>query len=208
MAIFYAAVDGDPLTGHPDSHVIARIGHRSASVEGEDGKTRSLVYIGDSAWCGACQSMGVITGSAPVPEQRRMIDLVGGGRRQAVGEDHVRCNCTTPPRIIATYGKRWKIVDERRGGSSSDAPPRAPASVASPPSPPIESQHARWFFIWDSVTGEALSNRDIIANVGGIRQTGRTDSEGYARIVTDGEQPIEIHVVFRAPKRKLNPRGT
>lgn len=52
MGIFYAAVDGDPLTGHPDSHVIAREGRHAATVMGEDGAIRSLVYIGDRVWCG------------------------------------------------------------------------------------------------------------------------------------------------------------
>lgn len=78
MGIFYAAVDGDPLTSHEDSHVIAREGYRAATIKGDDGKTRSVVYIGDSAWCGACQSTGVIVGGAGISENRRMIDLAGG----------------------------------------------------------------------------------------------------------------------------------
>ncbi|MBB5498082.1 hypothetical protein [Paraburkholderia sp. MM5384-R2] len=78
MGIFYAAVDEDPLTSHEDSHVIAREGHRAATVKGDDGKTRSVVYIGDSAWCGACQSTGVIVGGAGISENRRMIDLAEG----------------------------------------------------------------------------------------------------------------------------------
>lgn len=111
MGVFYAAVDGDPLTSHPDSYVIARPGIHSASVVGRDGKTRSLVYIGDSAWCGACRSVGRIVGGSGISEQRRMIDLAGSGRRQAVGEDQVICKCPTLPRIIPVHGKRWKVVD-------------------------------------------------------------------------------------------------
>jgi hypothetical protein len=202
MAIFYAAVDGDPLTGHSDSYVIARLGPHPATVQGEDGKHRSLVYIGDDAWCGACQSVGVIIGSAPVAEQRRMIDLIGGGRRQAVGEDQVLCKCATPPRIIATYGQRWRIVGEDTGGKAG-----LPVSLPSQSSSSSEIQYERWFYIWDSVTGKSMPNRDFIANVGGVRQTGRTDGDGYARIMTNGEQPVELHVVFNAPRRKLNPGG-
>lgn len=110
MGVFYAAVDGDPLTSHPNSYVIAGPGRHAATVVGEDGKTRSLVYIGDSAWCGACRSFGRIVGGAGVSDNRRMIDLTGGGRRQAVGEDQVLCKCQTLPRIIALHGRRWQVV--------------------------------------------------------------------------------------------------
>ena len=71
-------------------------------------------------------------------------------------------------------------------------------------SPP---EHERWFYVCDSVTGRAMPNREFIANVGGVRQTGMTDVDGYARISTDGAESVEIHVVFNAPKRKLNPQG-
>lgn len=84
---------------------------------------------------------------------------------------------------------------------------RSATEVASPPSPVVEPQHFRSFFIWDSTTGKPLSNRDFIANVAGARQTGKTDGDGYAKISADGEQSIEIHVVFNAPKRQLNPGG-
>lgn len=200
MTVFYAAVDGDPLTSHPDSHVMAREGPQCALVAGADGKTRSLVYIGDRAWCGACQSMGVIVGGAPVTERRRMIDLAGGGRRQAVGEDQVLCQCAMPPRVIATYGKRWRFVEE-----SANKKTDVPVQAVVPPLPRSEPQYERWFYIWDSVTGESIPNRDFIANVGGVRQTGRTDGEGYARIMAGGEQPVEVHIFFSSPRRKLNP---
>ncbi|CAM2165582.1 PAAR repeat-containing protein [Paraburkholderia sacchari] len=197
MGIFYAAVDGDPLTGHPDSHVIAREGRHAATVKGDDGAIRSLVYIGDRAWCGGCKSYGVIAGGAGIREQRRMIDLAGGGRRQAVGGDEVHCNCPTAPRIIPIHGKRWTIVDEV-GRETTSVQKQTPQ-----PAPIAEASHVRWFSIVDSVTGEPLSDREYIANVDGVRQVGRTDRNGYARIATDGERSVEIHVVFSSPKRRL-----
>jgi hypothetical protein len=161
-----------------------------------------MVYIGDDAWCGACKSIGVIIGGAGVTEQRRMFDLAGGGRRQAVDGDEVHCKCPTPPRIVAVHGMKWRIVD--RGGDHAASPS---ARAAAPSSPPAEPRHERWFRVWDSTTGESLPDRDFIANVGGVRQTGRTDGDGYARIVTNGAQPVSIHVVFEAPRRRLNARG-
>ncbi|SIT37738.1 conserved hypothetical protein [Paraburkholderia ribeironis] len=202
MGLFYAAVDGDPLTSHEDSHVIAREGHRAATVKGDDGKIRSVVYIGDSAWCGACQSTGVIVGGAGISENRRMIDLAGGARRQAVGGDEIHCNCSTPPRVIAIHGTRWSITDDARREATS------PQKPAPPPALPVEPKHARWFAIVDSTTGEPLHDREFIANVDGARQSGRTDSNGYAQIATDGEKPIDIHIVFSSPRRKLNASGS
>ena len=198
MGLFYAAVDGDPLTGHESSHVIARKGLRLPTVRGDDGKTRNLVYLGDSAWCGACQSYGVIVGGSGIREQRRMIDLAGGsGRRQAVGGDEIHCNCSTPPQIIPIYGKRWSIIDEVKRetvGAQKQTPP---------PAPSFEPKHERWFSIVDGATGEPLSGREFIANVGGARQVGSTDDNGFAHIATNGEVPVDIHVVFSSPRRKL-----
>jgi len=142
-----------------------------------------------------------------VSDKRRLVDFVNGGRRQAVGEDIVVCKCAQHPRIIAVYGKKWKIVEEgdagRRLVSVSE-----PSSAPSASSRPAELQFERWFYVWNSMTGAAMPNRDFIAIVGGARQSGRTDGNGYARIVTDGEQPVEIHITFNAPKRNLNPAGS
>lgn len=117
MAIFYAVVDGDPLTSHPGSKVIAN--GRSISVEGDDAISRDMAFIGDNAWCAACMSVGVIVGGAPVDQQQRMIDFTQSGRRQAVGGDKVACKCARSPEIISTYGRRWMIFDD--GNKSVDA---------------------------------------------------------------------------------------
>ncbi|PQV54463.1 PAAR domain-containing protein [Paraburkholderia sp. BL21I4N1] len=107
--IYYAAVEGDPLDSASGSHVLATT--HVCTIEGEDGRHRRMAFIGDTAWCDACQSVGVIAGSAPVPEGRRMLDIVNGGRRQAVGGDVVVCRCERPPHIVATYGRCWRIED-------------------------------------------------------------------------------------------------
>lgn len=107
--IYYAAVEGDPLDSASGSYVLATT--NVCTIEGEDGRHRRMAFIGDSAWCDACQSIGVIAGGAAVPEGRRMLDIVNGGRRQAVGGDAVVCRCERPPQIVATYGRRWRILD-------------------------------------------------------------------------------------------------
>lgn len=68
-----------------------------------------------------------------------------------------------------------------------------------------EGKHTSWFYAQDSVTGEPLRNQSFVARVAGIKQTGRTDGSGYAKIETDGESTIDLHVVFSSPKCELKP---
>jgi hypothetical protein len=105
---YYAAVDGDPLTCGIGSRVIAT--KRTGTVEDESGQARPLAFIGDSAFCSACKSVGVIVGGAGLDGQRRLLD-VREGRRQAVGGDQIACKCQVPPRIIARHGRKWMIHD-------------------------------------------------------------------------------------------------
>jgi hypothetical protein len=51
-----------------------------------------------------------------------------------------------------------------------------------------------------------LVNQDFIVETGGVRLSGKTDENGYAKIETNGEQAFNIHVIFSSPKRTLKPR--
>ncbi|MBN3805747.1 hypothetical protein GXB81_22220 [Paraburkholderia sp. Ac-20336] len=93
----------------------------------EDGKRRRLAFIGDKAYCPACDSFGQITYGAGVSDRHRLIDNVNGGRRQAVGGDIVLCKCANRPRIIAIYGTSWRITD--RGDEDTTRGPIAPAAA-------------------------------------------------------------------------------
>lgn len=200
MAVYYAVVEGDPLDNGGNSHVIGGAPH--ATIEGPDGRSRGQTHLGHEAWCSVCQSVGVIAAGAGISDYLRGWDERLNAK-EAVGGDIVLCQCERPPRIMSVYARCCEYIDAGTGGAAS-----TPASNAHLPSPLAEPQHhERWFYIWDSVTGEPMRHRDFIANVGGVRQTGRTDGNGYARIKTNGRQSVEIHVVFNAPKRKLNPRG-
>src|SRR5215469_9604047 len=97
--IYYAVVEDDPLTSGKGSRVFSAL--PCGTVQGEDGKHRRLAFIGDKAYCAACDSFGVITYGAGLGDRHRLIDMVNGGRRQAVGGDVVLCKCANHPRIIA-----------------------------------------------------------------------------------------------------------
>lgn len=107
--IYYAAVEDDPLTSGPGGRVYAS--QRVSTIKGSDGKYRCLAFIGDSAYCAACGSDGVIAYGAGLSNRKRMVDRAHGGRLQAVGGDIVLCKCAEPPRIIAQYGCKWVIRD-------------------------------------------------------------------------------------------------
>lgn len=131
MPVYYAAVEGDPLSSGKGSRVFAT--RRSGTVEGPDGKSRAIVFIGDPAYCCACESEGTVSYGVSLSPGRRMEDFTapGSGRNQAVGGDIVLCKCETPPRIIPINGQSWMIEDSGEGARVSAAPSRAATTAAS-----------------------------------------------------------------------------
>ncbi|TDN68876.1 hypothetical protein B0G77_2232 [Paraburkholderia sp. BL10I2N1] len=130
------------------------------------------------------------------------------GRVVVLDDDHVLCPCGTNRVIVVSDPGVWVRTSD--GGSGSAIRASAVSARSEDDTKPvlqaIEEQHTRVFFVWDSVTGEALANRDYVVDVGGVRQRGKTDGEGYAKITTNGEQPVNIHVIFSSPRRSLKPR--
>jgi hypothetical protein len=108
-----------------------------------------------------------------------------------------------PPQVIAIYGRKFTITVV--GASKGSAGTSSVAAAASPPQAVNEAKHTRWCLVWGRVTGESLGNREFVADIGGVRQSGKTDGQGYAKIETDGEQLFNIHVLFSSPKRVLKP---
>jgi|SRR5579864_934463 len=183
--IYYAAVEDDPLTSGKGSRVFA---HKLASkIKGEDGKYRRMAFIGDEAYCSACDSTGVITYGAGVSDRHLMIDRVNGGRRQAVGGDNVLCKCAEHPRIIAMYGRKWIIND--RGEEI-----RAPIAKA-----PVQSlPHDEQFTLTDAA-GQALADTLYTVRMpSGELVHGVTDSSGRTtRFKTDGAQRLRVYLGHR-----------
>lgn len=179
MTIFYAVVDGDPLTSHPDSRVIAS--SRSISVEGEDGISRFMAFVGDNAWCSACMSMGVIVGGAPVNQQQRMVDFTQAGRHQAVGGDKVACKCPRPPEIISAYGRRWMIFDDgHKQGDSFVVDKKGPEDVFDEMVELISSSIEGVPYYIETTAGEKFSGR--VSAIGTL-----------PRIATDGEDSYTVY---------------
>src|SRR5579864_5436511 len=186
MAIFYAAVEDDPLDSGKGSYVLASV--RVGTVKGEDGRDRRLVFVGDSAWCERCKTMGVITGGAPVPDRRRLLDTANGMRRQAVGGDMVVCKCEQHPQIIPVYGRRFKITLDGDGAKvlRRTAPQSAIASQAT---------HDEQFSLTDD-DGQPLRGVRYRVRIGSnVVASGVTDTNGRTgRITTDGSERLRLEV--------------
>jgi hypothetical protein len=184
--IFYAAVEDDPLTSGKRSRVFSAL--RCGTIQGHDGKRRRLAFIGDKAYCSACDSLGQITYGASVGEKHRLKDSGNGGRRQAVGGDIVICKCATPPRIIATYGTSWRITDM---GSADEQTVRGSTR-------PVQVNHDQQFTLTDA-SGSALANTFYTVRLPtGNLTHGTTDALGRTtRYTTDGAQRITIYLGHR-----------
>ncbi|CAE6855653.1 hypothetical protein R69927_07758 [Paraburkholderia domus] len=179
---YYAAVEGDPLTSGKGSQVFAT-GH-CGTITDESGRARRMAFIGDPAYCEACDSQGVIIGGAGVSGARRMIDLVNGGRRQAVGGDWVSCKCPEHPRVIAIYGRRWIIRDD------GDA---APSRARETPAPRLIYDEQ---FTLNDGSGQPLANfRYRVRNGATVVASGVTDANGCTqRINAEGALRLTLEV--------------
>lgn len=106
---YYAVVDRDALTSGPNSRAYAR--SDSCFIDDDAGRSRRMVFIGDSTYRERCNSVGEIVGGAGVSDMHRMIDMENAGRRQAVGGDCILCKCPERHRVLAFYERSWIIHD-------------------------------------------------------------------------------------------------
>lgn len=149
-------------------------------------------------YCTACKREGFIAPRGP-----RWPGTASNGKQWALSGDINVCGCNPPPVFHAERGMTMSFTAEQ--ATALIAPYTRSGGGAESASKTKEARHTSWFFVWDSVTGEPVVNRDFVADVGGVRRSGKTDGDGYARIATDGEQAVNIHVIFSSPKRDLNP---
>lgn len=162
--------------------IVTRYGE--AEIEGPDGRFRQMAFLGDGAFCWVCNIVGEIVGDAPVHQDGRMIGI--GGQRQAVGGDIVICKCPNHPRIVATYGTSWEIVNEGYGDY------RWAASAPEPVAPNVT--YDEQFTLKDS-DGRTLANiRYRIVTGKGRVVTATTNAIGETeRIETDGTEILTLY---------------
>ncbi|MGF6568309.1 putative Zn-binding protein involved in type VI secretion [Paraburkholderia sp. GAS333] len=165
----------------------------------DDGKKVAL--SSDEATCGNCKGTFKIFGTGKGMSEQ--------GRDVVVEGDLVLCPCKKN-RVIA--GSNPGIFLNTGGDAGTDAgesnSAQAVATKACPYAslPPDELKFVRRIFVWDATTGNPTANRAFVAEIDGKMLSGKTDGQGYATIKTEGEQPVNIHILFSSPRRDLRPR--
>jgi len=155
---------------------------------------RMVALNGDEATCGNCKGTYKIFGTGKGMSENSRDVVVEG--------DLVLCPCNKNRVIVGDNPGIFLDIDQ--GLTATEAIQQNVRS-ASGPVASKQSDYAKWFLVRDRETGKPLAGRDFVARVGGIKQTGTTDSLGYAKISTDREQAIDLHIVFATPKRNLRP---
>lgn len=186
MPIYYQAVVDDPLTSGPGSRVLTGSPHDT--ITGPDGIRREETYIGCTAWCSACQSVGEIIAAAGIQDSLRGVNGQMRGAMQAVGGDKVVCKCAELPEIIAVYGISCSFNDYSEGtaAASKSATPSAPTSLGI-----FDEQ----FALKDGNGTPLADTYYTIRLSSGALLHGTTDSEGRtSRYPTNNAQQISISV--------------
>ncbi|SAL38072.1 PAAR repeat-containing protein [Caballeronia peredens] len=160
----------------------------SSSFYAENGQT--LTRRTDLATCGKCKGAFPIYGTADT--------ILDEGQPLVRHMDRVLCPCR---QNFVLSGHPEFLIREGDARSTSDS--LANEQTAAPGNNDVK--YTSWFYVRDSVTGAPLLDQSFIVYVDGIKQLGKTDSNGYAKIETDGEKSVEMHVTFLSPKRDLNP---
>jgi hypothetical protein len=153
---------------------------------------RKVALSGDEATCGNCKGAFKIFGTGKGMSENSRDVVIDG--------DLVLCPCNKNRVIVGDNPGIFLTIDQ--GLTTTDA---IEQNVRSASSRASSEQHdyTKWFLVRDRETGKPLAGRDFVARVGGVKQTGTTDSNGYVKITADREQAIDLHIVFSTPKRDL-----
>jgi len=159
-----------------------------------DDDGRKIALSGDEATCGNCQGAYKIFGTAAT--------MSDGSRNVVVEGDLVLCPCKKNRVIVGSNPGVFVYMDE---DSAVTDPTQQNVRSDSSPVTSEQCDYTKWFLVRDRETGRPLAGREFVARAGGVKQTGKTDSNGYAKISADREKVIDLHVVFSTPKRNLRP---
>lgn len=154
-----------------------------------------LTYIGAQVLCPACKTTGRIAAKGPRWPSSMM------AREQALENDICICECNPHPVMIASQDTMYQSFESQHLAVMGFTSNGTPLSQD-------DATHTQKFLIKDSSTGLPLRNHRYIIATEGMKQSGKTDSEGYATIKSFGERNFDLHIIFSAPKRELNPDQT
>jgi hypothetical protein len=154
-----------------------------------------VALIGGQATCLACKGLGII---AKAGGPRRM-NFMG---EVALEDDIVICGCPVPPKLVSNLHQTMTYDDQAESMGTIVSPVGAGAATAAALAAGVQNgqeKHGKLFLFEDSETGKPLANRKFLVNVGGAKQNGITDGNGYAHVDAAPGQEVQVHLIFEAP---------
>lgn len=139
-----------------------------------------IALEGDSCWCPACLSEGLIRADGP-----RLSDTLDG-RELALADDLCICKCSPPPRLIATQTFMYQSIDsERYENAAAAAADIAAQANAFGKSAPADSLPLA---LIDPDTQEPLRHRHYRLELADKVIEGTLDQNGWTRPLTAAER--------------------
>lgn len=149
---------------------------------------------GDTVWCPACESEGVIALDGP------RLSSAFEGREEALGDDLCMCKCSAPPRLVAAQSFEWQEIDTEWHVERSEATARA-ATALNGEGQQAAPADAMPLLLLDPGTQEPLRHRPYRLQLsGGGVSEGSTDGEGATRPLTAAERASVHAWQFGGPK--------
>lgn len=138
-----------------------------------------IALEGDTCWCPACRSEGVIR-----PDGPRMSDTFEG-RELALADDLCLCKCSPPPRLAAAQSFMCQSIDDAHW---EDAAASAAAATASNAAPKDVPPNRLPLVLLDPDTQEPLRHRAYRLELADRVIEGKLDYRGWTEPLTDAER--------------------
>lgn len=140
-----------------------------------------IALEGDTCWCPACLSEGVIR-----PDGPRLSDTLDE-RELALEDDLCICKCSPPPRLVAAQSFMYQSTDD--DGYEDDALAAAAAAAQSNLVPKdVLDEVKRPLVLLDPDTREPLCNRHYRLQLADRAIEGRLDYRGWTEPLTAAER--------------------
>ncbi|MFC4930329.1 PAAR domain-containing protein [Massilia sp. GCM10023247] len=140
-----------------------------------------IALEGDTCWCPACRSEGVIRPAGP------RVSNTFDGRELALADDLCICKCSPPPRLIAAQDFMVQSIDS--DSYEDDAAVAAAAAAASNAAgKDVPAEQKMPLVLLDPDTQEPLRNRPYRLELADRVIEGRLDYRGWTEPLTAAER--------------------
>jgi uncharacterized Zn-binding protein involved in type VI secretion len=159
----------------------------------------AVALEGDAIFCPACRSPGKIKIFGPrIPES-------WNGTQVALEDDLCVCQCSPPPRLIASQQRKWQALGGSEGGGDDDSGGAGAAHSAAAATQAAsaareatqasalgaQDEQVRLRFV-DELTHAAMATRRYRLELPGKVMEGRTDKHGYTQPIDAADRAALI----------------